>query len=165
MSVVTDAYSKEIIGYSIGETLATKYPLDALEMAISHYGRKDLSGLIHHSDRGIQYAGYAYTARLKDCGIRISMTETGNPKENAIAERVNNTIKNELLKDMKFTCIPEVKAAVKSAVDFYNNERPHWSLNGMTPSQAAQCRGELKKRWISYRENAIKSQINVSLTG
>lgn len=165
LSVVTDAYSKEIIGYSIGETLATKYPLDALEMAISHYGRKDLSGLIHHSDRGIQYAGYAYTARLKDCGIRISMTETGNPKENAIAERVNNTIKNELLKDMKFTCIPEVKAAVKSAVDFYNNERPHWSLDGMTPSQAAQCRGELKKRWISYRENAIKSQINVSLTG
>ena len=89
LSVVTDAYSKEIMGYSIGETLDTKYPLDAFEMAINHYGRKDLSGLIHHSDRGIQYASYAYTARLKDCGIRISMTENGNPKKNAIKSQIN----------------------------------------------------------------------------
>lgn len=165
LSVVTDAYSKEIIGYSIGETLDTRYPLEALEMAISHFRGKDLSGLIHHSDRGVQYASSAYTERLKTCKISISMTECGNPKENAIAERINNTIKNELLKGMKFNHVSQVKAAMASAVDFYNHERPHWSLDGMTPQQAAGCRGELKKRWKSYREKAIKNQNNIGMTG
>ncbi|NDW13642.1 IS3 family transposase [Bacteroides sp. 214] len=156
LSLVTDYYTKEIIGYSVAETLEAKYTREALEMAISHYGGKDLSGLIHHSDRGVQYASYDYTARLKDCKIRISMTECGNPKDNAVAERVNNTIKNELLKEMEFYRISDLKAALKAAVEFYNNERPHWSLDGMTPLQAALGEGELKKRWISYRERAIK---------
>lgn len=162
LSVVTDAYSKEIIGHCVGETLDATYPLEALKMAIAHYGEKDLSSLIHHSDRGSQYASYAYTERLKDYKISISMTESGNPKENAIAERVNNTIKNELLKGMKFTNISEVKNAVKSAVNFYNHERPHWSLDGMTPSDAASQKGELKKRWLSYREAAIKNKANMT---
>lgn len=156
LSLITDYYTKEIIGYSVGDTLEAKYPQAALEMALRHYKGKDLSNLIHHSDRGVQYASYGYTARLKDCKIRISMTESGNPKDNAVAERVNNTIKNEFLKGMEFTRISQVKAAVKAAVSFYNEERPHWSLDGMTPSQAARCEGELKKRWISYRELAIK---------
>lgn len=164
LSVVTDAYSKEIIGYSVGETLDARYPLEALEMAIKHYRGKDLSGLIHHSDRGVQYASSLYTERLKTCKIRISMTESGNPKENAIAERINNTIKNELLKGMEFNHVSQVKAAVAAAVDFYNHERPHWSLDGMTPSQAARCKGELRKRWKSYREKAIKNQKNTGMT-
>lgn len=164
LSVVTDAYSKEIIGYSVGETLDARYPLEALEMAIKHYRGKDLSGLIHHSDRGVQYASSLYTERLKTCKIRISMTESGNPKENAIAERINNTIKNELLKGMEFNHVSQVKAAVAAAVDFYNHERPHWSLDGMTPSQAAGCKGELRKRWKSYREKAIKNQKNTGMT-
>ena len=165
LSVVTDAYSKEIIGYSVGKTLEARYPLEALEMAISHYPGKDLSGLIHHSDRGVQYASSVYTERLRKCKISISMTEGGNPKENAIAERINNTIKNELLMDMEFNHISQVKAAVASAVDFYNHERPHWSLDGMTPAQAAECKGELKKRWRSFREIAIKNQNNMGMTG
>lgn len=162
LSIVTDAYSKEIVGYCVGETLDTKYPLEALKMAIAHYGENDLSSLIHHSDRGSQYASYAYTGHLKDYKISISMTESGNPKENAIAERVNNTIKNELLKNMKFSSVSQVKAAVKLAIDFYNHERPHWSLDGMTPSEAASQKGELKKRWISYREKAIKNKVGMT---
>lgn len=165
LSLVTDYYTKEIIGYSVGNTLEAKYPEQALEMALRHYKGKDLSDLIHHSDRGVQYASYAYTGRLKDCKIRISMTESGNPKDNAVAERVNNTIKNELLKGMVFSRISEVKVAVKAAVEFYNHERPHWSLDGMTPSQAAGCEGELKKRWISYRDIAIKRLNGISQTG
>lgn len=165
LSLVTDYYTKEIIGYSVGNTLEAKYPEQALEMALRHYNGKDLSALIHHSDRGVQYASYAYTGRLKDCKIRISMTESGNPKDNAVAERVNNTIKNELLKGMVFSRISEVKVAVKAAVEFYNHERPHWSLDGMTPSQAAGCEGELKKRWISYRDIAIKRLNGISQTG
>lgn len=165
LSLVTDSYTKEIIGYSVGETLDAKCPGVALEMALKHYKGKDLSGLIHHSDRGTQYASYAYTGRLKDCKISISMTESGNPKENAVAERVNNTIKNELFKGMEFCRISQVKVAVKIAVDFYNHERPHWSLDGITPSQAASCKGEIKKRWISYRDIAIKRVMEENLVG
>lgn len=158
LSLVTDYYTKEIVGYSVGETLETCHTLEALDMALKHYGKKDLSGLIHHSDRGVQYASYAYTNRLKQAGIEISMTECGNPKDNAVAERVNNTIKNELLKGMEFYTIEEVRAALKVAVDFYNNERPHWSLDGMTPSQARKMEGDIKKRWNSFREIAIRSK-------
>ena len=165
LSLVTDYYTKEIVGYSVGDTLETKYPLEALEMGLKHYKGKELSGLIHHSDRGVQYASYAYTARLKDCKIGISMTESGNPKDNAVAERVNNTIKNEFLKGMEFHGISQVKEAVKAAVDFYNHERPHLSLEGMTPVQTAQCEGEMKKNWKSYREMAIKKQCGVAQTG
>lgn len=158
LSLVTDYYSKEIVGYSVGATLEARYPMEALEMALRRIKDvKDLAKpLIHHSDRGVQYASYEYTGRLCDLGIRISMTETGNPKDNAVAERVNNTIKNELLKDMEFFSIGGVKTAVEAAIDFYNNERPHMSLDGMTPAEASGLVGEIKKRWTSYRENAIK---------
>lgn len=165
LSLITDYYTKEIVGHSVGETLEARYPLEALEMALCHYEGKDLSTLIHHSDRGIQYASNDYTGRLKECGIRISMTESGNPKDNAVAERVNGTIKNELLGGMCFHGISQVRSAVKAAVDFYNNERPHWSLDGMTPSEASQCSGELKKRWTSYREKAIKRQRQSQISG
>lgn len=158
LSLITDYYTKEIVGYSVGETLDSRYPLEALEMALRHYGDRDLSGLIHHSDRGVQYASYEYTRRLKERQIRISMTESGNPKDNAVAERVNNTVKNELLGGMTFLNITQVREAVKEAVDFYNNERPHWSLDGMTPAEASRCKGELKKKWTSFRERAIKGQ-------
>lgn len=162
LSLVTDYYTKEIIGYSVGDTLETKHTLKALEMALGHYKGNDLSGLIHHSDRGVQYASYAYTERLRGHGIGISMTENGNPKDNAVAERVNNTIKNELLKGMSFFTVDEVKAALRTAVDFYNNERPHLSLDGMTPCQASRTTGEIQKNWISFREIAIKKQMSLN---
>ena len=113
--------------------------------------------LIHHSDRGCQYASSEYVRLLQEHDIRISMTETGDPKDNAQAERINNTMKNELLKGMRFTNIEEVEAAVARAVDFYNNERPHMSINMKTPAEAALCEGEIPKLWVSYRENAIRA--------
>ena len=85
------------------------------------------------------------------------MTECGDPKDNAVAERVNGIVKNELLKDMSFGSIEEVWKALKVAVDFYNNERPHMSLDWKTPAEAALCTGELRKKWTSYREKAIKA--------
>ncbi len=94
---------------------------------------------MHHSDRGVQYASRDYTGILKRRHMRISMTENGDPKENAIAERVNSTIKNELLGGIRFTSVEDVRAAVAAAVDFCNNERPHMSLDMMTLVQAAQC--------------------------
>lgn len=156
LSLVTDYYTKEIIGYSVGDTLEARYPLEALNMALTYYKDKDLGELIHHSDRGVQYACYSYISRLKEHHIKISMTESGNPKDNAVAERVNNTIKNELLMGQSFCSLSEVKSAIRTAVDFYNHERPHLSLDGMTPAEAATMTGTIKKRWTSYRETAIK---------
>ena len=85
------------------------------------------------------------------------MTESGDPKDNAVAERQNNTVKNELLKDIKFHSIGEVRRAMEKAVAFYNNERPHMSLNNMTPRQAASCTGKIQKKWISYREKHLEN--------
>ena len=157
LSLVTDYYTKEIIGWCVGETLEAKFAMKALTMALSRLNGNPAEDLIHHSDRGVQYASYDYTKLLKEHHIKISMTECGDPKENAVAERVNGIIKNELLMGMAFFSIEEVRKALEVAIDFYNNERPHMSLDWKTPAQAALCTGELEKRWKSYRENAIKS--------
>ena len=158
LSLILDAYTEEIVGWSIGPTLDTTYPIQALVMALKRIeGQKNIN-LIHHSDRGCQYASTRYIKLLKDNNIRISMTETGDPKDNAQAERINSTMKNELLKNMRFSCIEEVIAAVGRAVNFYNDERPHMSIDMMTPAMAALCEGEIKKHWISYREKAIRAQ-------
>lgn len=160
LSLITDAYSHEIIGWEVGETLETKFSAKALEMAMRKLGRMDSNSgndLIHHSDRGVQYASKEYIGILKAKNIRISMTEKGNPKDNAVAERVNLTIKDEFLKDFHLRSLSEVRAAIAKAVEFYNNERPHMSNDMMTPAQASKCNGELKKWWHSYRDQAIKN--------
>ena len=157
LSLVTDYYTKEIIGWCVGETLEAKFAMEALNMALSRLDGNPAEDLIHHSDRGVQYASYDYTKLLKKHNIKISMTECGDPKDNAVAERVNGIIKNELLMGTSFFSIEEVRKALKVAIDFYNNERPHMSLDWKTPAEAALCTGELKKKWKSYREFAIKS--------
>lgn len=159
LSLLTDYYTKQILGWSVGETLETKFPMEALKMALESLGDIIPEGLIHHSDRGVQYASYEYTGLLKSLHIGISMTESGDPKDNAVAERVNNTIKNELLMGMEFYSIDDVRKAVKAAVEFYNHERPHMSLDGMTPDEAAMCEGEIRKKWCSYREKALKNLV------
>ncbi len=159
LSLTMDAYSHEIIGWAVGATLETAHTIEALKMALGRVEavRDTVAGkLIHHSDRGIQYASKAYIDLLGEYSIRVSMTENGNPKDNAMAERVNGTIKNELLKDMTFKSVNEVREAVGKAVDYYNKCRPHMSLDMKTPEQAAKCKGSLRKLCKSYRENAIK---------
>ena len=95
LSIIMDAYTEEIIGWSLGDTLDTCYPVEALKMALRRIeGTSDIC-LIHHSDRGCQYASIEYTNILKEHGIQISMTESGDPKDNPQAERINNTVKNE----------------------------------------------------------------------
>ena len=165
LCLVTDAYSKEIIGWSVGKSLETTYALEALKMAMTHLDGEEAIDLIHHSDRGVQYASYTYVNLLHKAGIRISMTESGDPKDNAIAERVNGIIKNELLKDIAFRSIEEVNIAVAKAVDFYNNERPHMSLDWLTPSEASRMNGTIKKRWCSFREQYLNNlQVKVRAT-
>ena len=160
LSMILDAYTEEIVGWSVGPTLDTEYPIRALQMTLERIKDvpKEQRTLIHHSDRGVQYASKRYVELLTEHGIRISMTEDGNPKENAQAERLNNTMKNELLKGKRFTTLAEVTAAIIVAVSFYNEERMHMSIDMMTPRDAANCTGELKKHWKSYRQEHIKAK-------
>ena len=116
-----------------GTTLETIYPLEALRMALHRL--EEGAKLIHHSDRGCQYASGEYVSLLKEYGIQISMTESGDPKENAQAERINNTMKNELLMGLRFESEAEAREAIAKAVDFYNNERPHEALGMRCPSE------------------------------
>ena len=163
LSLVLDAYSEEIVGWSLGSTLETLYPIKVLRMALCRIDGKKTE-LIHHSDRGCQYASGEYVSLLKEHGISISMTESGDPKENAQAERINNTMKNELLKDCRFESEEEARMIIAEVIAFYNNERPHMSIDMMTPAEAAQCSGEIKKRWYSYRVAAIKRDAICDIT-
>ena len=145
LSLITDAYSKKIVGWCLWPDLTSVGALNALRMAVD---AEDVSsGLIHHSDRGIQYCCTDYVAFLQGSKIEISMTENGDPYENAIAERVNGILKDEY--DLHETFIDYLTAneAVKIAVNKYNNQRPHASCDYMVPSDAHQSSGELKKRW------------------
>ena len=158
LTLVMDAYTEEIKGYCVGDTLESKYSIVALAMALKSLADPSNEGvhLIHHSDRGVQYASREYINLLNANGISISMTENGNPKENPQAERINSTVKNEILKGCIFNTTEEVKKAVDQAVDFYNNERPHMSIGMMVPAEAGRCIGEREMKWTSYRELAIK---------
>lgn len=158
LSLILDAYTEEIVGWCVGETLSTEYPMRALDMALERLSSGEGRELIHHSDRGVQYACHDYVERLRSENIHISMTEDGNPKDNAQAERINNTMKNELLKDKVFHSVNEVRDAVTMAVDFYNNDRPHMSIGWMTPAEANSCRGRIEKKWRSFREEAIRAK-------
>ncbi len=159
LSIVMDAYTEEIIGWSIGDTLETCYPVQALKMALKRIQGEDEIHLIHHSDRCCQYASMEYTNLLKAYDIKISMTETGDPKDNPQAERINNTVKNELLKGLVYHSIDDLRNDMVVKIDFYNTRRPHMSINMMAPAQAAFCEGEIKKRWHSYREDAIRRAV------
>ena len=120
------------------------------------FPKKDASDLIHHSDRGTQYTSRQYTNMLNKRGIQISMTESGDSKENSQSERINSTTKNEFLKGKVFRSIDEANRAISKAIETYNTIRPHISIDYMTPQEARECTGPLKKRWRSYREDAIQ---------
>lgn len=152
LSIVTDAYTHEIVGWFVGPTLESTYTLKALKMACIRLKGTDIE-LIHHSDRGTQYASLLYTSYLKGLKIQISMTQSGDPKDNAIAERINGILKTEFLNHYQFSNMVQVRNRVSQAVDFYNNHRPHRSLDMMTPVQTKQKTGVIKKRWKSYKDN------------
>lgn len=147
LSLITDAYSHKIVGWALGPTLETRYPLEALEMALSTIDLKTACRLIHHSDRGCQYCSYAYVEELESRGISISMTESGDPLENAIAERANGIIKREWIYKTHIESRAAAKDLLRRVINFYNNERPHMSIGWQTPAQAHKQSGPQKKCW------------------
>jgi len=133
LALVTDAYSKKIMGYDVSNSLATEGSLRALNMAIKQRQYKDM--LIHHSDRGLQYCSNDYQETLKKKRIIPSMTESYDPYANAIAERVNGILKQEFLLEDYNVDIKTMKLVVKDAVRIYNTKRPHWSCSMKTPEE------------------------------
>ena len=133
LALVTDAYSKKIMGYDLSDSLATEGSLRALNMAIKQ--RKYKNKLIHHSDRGVQYCSNDYQEALKKKKIVPSMTESYDPYANAIAERVNGILKQEFLLEDYWVDIKTMKLLVEDAVHLYNTKRPHWSCYMKTPEQ------------------------------
>lgn len=135
--LITDSFSRKIIGWNLSESLAIPGAVSALKMAIRQC--PDPRGVIHHSDRGLQYCSKGYTQLLRNAGIRISMTEENHCYENATAERVNGILKQEYGLDETFVSAQMLQKAVKEAIRAYNTERPHWSLNLATPEQIHQA--------------------------
>jgi len=133
ISLITDAFSHKIVGHHVAESLETVETIEALKMAL-----KSLSGdhynLRHHSDRGIQYCSHEYVKLLEEHNIEISMTENGDPRENAIAERVNGILKEEYLYDYSVQNLSQAKSVLDFVINLYNEERPHMSCDYKTPA-------------------------------
>ena len=142
LHLVTDAYSHKIVGWCLSDTL------EALRMAIAQATADELKGLIHHSDRGVQYCCNAYTDELRKYGIRISMTEDYKPTDNAIAERVNGILKTEVIyRERRFKSIDDARKRIASFISFYNDQRPHASIGMKVPSVAHTEQGMQQRLW------------------
>lgn len=162
ISLITDAYSRKIVGYHVADTMEAIESAKALKMAIKRL-KPGAEGLIHHSDRGSQYCSSEYVNILKKQGIKISMTENGDPLENAIAERVNGIIKGEYLFDYEIKTLSKAKEVLKSVVKLYNEDRPHSSIGNAVPSQVHDNDTdlEIKRLWKNYYQTHPKSKIMV----
>ncbi len=147
--LITDAYSRKIIGWSISKNLKALNAATALHMALSQLP-VDIKNTIHHSDRGVQYCSQEYVKILKENHFKISMTENGDPLENAIAERINGILKTEWINEMKLKSIKDAITQIKKIISIYNNERPHSSIEFLTPNKAHLMNGEIKRLWKNY---------------
>jgi putative transposase len=154
LSLVTDAYSKKIVGYNVSNTLETKASLEALKMAIKGRIYKAES-LIHHSDRGLQYCSRDYQKLLIKNAITCSMTESYDPYANAIAERVNGILKQEFIGYDRNINISMMSELVKNSVKIYNQVRPHYSCHFKTP-QIMHMQSQIKIKTYK-KENPVGS--------
>lgn len=157
LHLITDAYSKQIMGYELCGNMEAASTLKALQMAIANRKYSDRP-LIHHSDRGLQYCSKLYTDYLKDNHINISMTENGDPYENAIAERMNGILKDEFGLSLQLNNINEAIKQTAQSISIYNNNRPHLSCHMLTPVQMHQ-QNEIKLK--SYNKKAQISLVDI----
>lgn len=132
LALITDAFSRKIVGWQVAETLHKELVIKTLEEALQ--GRTNNLGLIHHSDKGCQYTSKAFIEFAKSHNVVISMTENGSAYENALAERMNGIMKQEFNFHATFGSIQEVREHLEKSVRIYNEIRPHWSLDFLTPN-------------------------------
>lgn len=152
ISFITDVYSHRIVGYQVSETMEAIESIYALQMALSGLGTQKQIDLIHHSDRGIQYCSHAYVKLLQEANIKISMTENGDPLENAVAERLNGIIKEEYLETYSIDKLSDAKELLNAVVELYNSERPHMSIGNLTPNRIHDSKTKIKteRLWKNY---------------
>jgi putative transposase len=155
LSLITDFYSKKIVGYHLADNLKTESSLKALEMAIKSRKYPDRN-LIHHSDRGFQYCSDGYIAILANNNIQPSMTEVYDPYENAIAERVNGILKDEFNIGEGFINHLQAVKEIKYAIKTYNTFRPHLSCGKLTPQQAHDFGTYKLKKWGGKKKHRTK---------
>jgi len=156
--LISDAYSKKILGYRLAKNLDSTHAVNSLQDAIKN-ACQPILGLIHHSDRGIQYCSKEYIDLLNKHGIAISMTENGDPLENPIAERINGIIKDEYLNDKSNN---QSKLDIKQlcyAIEKYNRLRPHLSCEMLTPEAAHRGHGNLKRMWKNYYKKRVNLEV------
>jgi transposase InsO family protein len=154
LSLITDAYSRKIMGYSIADNMEATTVAKALKMALKSRLYPDRE-LIHHSDRGIQYCSREYVEIASKANMRMSMTQSGDPYENALAERMNRTIKEEFCLDKPVASKKLAVKIVKQAVWLYNNKRPHLNLSFETPEQVH------KKNRTQYESGSSVKPVNL----
>lgn len=172
LHLITDAYSHKIVGWVLADTLRVAITMEALQQAInqavSMTASEDLSGMIHHSDRGVQYCCDQYVAVLGKYNITISMTEDYKPTDNAIAERVNGIIKTESLYTRhRFNDIEQARNVIGRYIHFYNYRRPHMSIGYKIPAVAHLESGAQKKMWKTKKhlpKSENKEEDTISLT-
>lgn len=154
LHLITDAYSKKIVGYELSDNMQATTTLKSLQKAIKNRKYPNES-LIHHSDRGLQYSSYIYTQMLKDNKIKISMTQESDPYENAIAERVNGILKDEFGLDAIFENFEMLEAQVLESIALYNQLRPHQSIKMLTPNQAHRQTKVKLKTWKTKQPSKL----------
>ncbi len=154
LSLITDAYSKKIVGYNVSDNLNTESSLVALRLAVKQRKNNEIP-LIHHSDRGLQYCSNEYQKLLSKNKIQPSMTQNSDPYENAVAERINGILKQEFYIDKHNKDLPIMKQIIKETVKIYNEKRPHLSNHMLTPNQMHQQNKIVMK---TYKiKNSIKN--------
>lgn len=145
--LITDAYSRMIVGYHLSRNLQHHGAVEALKMALEHI--PDPKGVIHHSDRGCQYCCHDFLAEVYRWELKASMTDRDHCAQNALAERMNGILKSEFLLDAGFRSFEQAKAAVKDAVFNYNNLRIHGQLGGKTPEEVHTGHSQAIDLWLS----------------
>ena len=144
------------MGYYVSKTLEAISSLEALKMAIYSLDKSKEYKLMHHSDRGVQYCSEVYVKLLKTNKIKISMTQSGDPLENAVAERINGILKDEYLLDASVKNFKEATQILKKSVDLYNDERPHMSIGNLTPNKVHQDEIKTERLWKKYYKKKEK---------
>lgn len=150
LSFITDAFSHKIVGFHVADNLSAIETVIALETAVKQLRVDKKNELIHHSDRGVQYCSHEYVKVLNKANIKISMTENGDPQENAIAERINGILKEEYLSTYDVNNLFEATEKLKEAVWLYNNDRPHNSIGNLTPNQVHNQNIKTERLWKNY---------------
>jgi putative transposase len=156
ISLITDAYSHKVVGYHLAETLESIETIKAMQMALKQLPSTLTQQLIHHSDRGVQYCCDDYVKLLQDNNIKISMTENGDPLENAIAERMNGILKEEYLYHHQLNNKEQAEKQLEIAVKLYNEQRPHFSIGLLTPELVHSKNLSTEKLWKNYYDKNTK---------